>query len=200
MECNELCTAHGTGIGEMICCNDLGELWEARGEFDTARSFFDRALQVRQELGAVHMGSVHGSMASSLLAVATVAEKQGDTATASQLLHDAIPFAEASREADVARQIDDLLRRLSQAEATNRATLRPEGGTWHIQYNGTDVHIPDLKGLSHLRALLGRPPPTRDRALAHWSIERRAARHRRHRAGARSGGAPEVSATPRRAG
>ena len=103
------------------------------------------------------MGYVHGSMASSLLAVATVAEKQGDTATASQLLHDAIPFAEESREVEIARQIDELLRRLSQAEATNRAMLRPEGGTWHIQYNGTDVHMPDLKGLWHLRELLARP-------------------------------------------
>ena len=156
-ECNELATTLGTGIGEMICCNDLGELFDARGELDTARSFFDRALQVRQELGAVRMGYVHGSMASSLLAVATVAEKQGDTATASQLLHDAIPFAEESREVDIARQIDELLRKLSQTAATNRATLRPEGGTWHIQYNGTDVHVPDLKGLWHLRELLARP-------------------------------------------
>jgi predicted ATPase len=157
MECNELATALGTGIGEMICCNDLGEVWEARGELDTARSFFDRALQVRQELGAVRMGHVHGSMASSLLAVARVAEQQGDVAVASQLLHEAIPFAEESREVDVARQIDELLRRLSQAETTNRAMLRPEGGTWHIQYNGTDVHMPDLKGLWHLRELLARP-------------------------------------------
>jgi predicted ATPase len=156
-ECNELCTALGTGIGEMICCNDLGELFEARGELDTARSFFDRALRIRRELGAVRMGSVHGSMASSLLAVAAVAEKQGDTATATRLLHDAIPFAEQSREVDIARRIDELLRRLSHAEATNRATLRPEGGTWHIQYDGTDVHMPDLKGLWHLRELLARP-------------------------------------------
>lgn len=157
MECNELATALGTGIGEMICCNDLGELSEARGELDRARRFFDRSLQVRQELGAVRMGHVHGSMASSLLAVARVAEKQGDSTPASQLLHDAAPFAEESREVDIARQIDELLRRLSQAEATNRATLRPEGGTWHIQYNGTDVHMPDLKGFWHLRELLARP-------------------------------------------
>jgi predicted ATPase len=156
-KCNELAIAHGTGIGEMICCNDLGELWEARGALDTARSFFDRSLQVRGELGAVRMGSVHGSMASSLLAVARVAAKQGDTATASRLLHDAIPFAEESREVDVARRIDELLRKLSLAEATNRAMLRPEGGTWHIQYAGTDVHLPDLKGLWHLRELLARP-------------------------------------------
>lgn len=156
-ECNELATTLGTGIGEMICCNDLGELFEAQGELVTARRFLDRALQVRRELGAVRMGYVHGSMASSLLAVATVAEKQGDIATASQLLHEAISFAEASREVDVARLSDELLRRLSLAEAANRATLRPEGGTWHIQYNGSDVHMPDLKGLWHLRELLARP-------------------------------------------
>jgi hypothetical protein len=117
----------------------------------------DRALQVRKELGAVRMGYVHGSMASSLLAVARVAEKQGDVTTASQLLHDAIPFAEESREIDIARQVDELLRKLSQAEVTNRATLRPEGGTWHIQYNDTDVHMPDLKGFWHLRELVARP-------------------------------------------
>jgi predicted ATPase len=156
-ECNELATTIGTGIGEMICCNDLGELFEARGELDTARTFLDRALQVRQELGAVRMGHVHGSMGSSLLAVARVAEEQGDVAAASRLLHDAIPFAEESREADIARQIDELLRRLSPAEPINRATLRPEGGTWHVQYDGTDVHVPDLKGLWHLRELLARP-------------------------------------------
>ena len=157
MECNELGTALGTGIGEMICCQDLGALRETRGELETARKLFDRALQVRQELGAVRMGYVHGSMASSLLAVARVAEKQGDIATASPLLHDAILFAEESREVDIARQIDELLRRISQADATNRATLRPESGTWHIQYNGTEVHLPDLKGLWHLRELLTRP-------------------------------------------
>jgi tetratricopeptide (TPR) repeat protein len=156
-ECNQLATTLGTGIGEMICCNDLGELSEARGELDQARAFFDRALQVRQELGAVRMGHVHGSMASSLLAVARVAEKQGDAATASRLLQDAVRFAEESREVDVARQIDELLRKLSHADATNHATLRPEGGTWHIQYDGADIHMPDLKGLWHLRELLARP-------------------------------------------
>jgi tetratricopeptide (TPR) repeat protein len=156
-ECYELATALGTGIGEMICCNDLGELSEGRGELDKARRYFDRALQVRQELGAVRMGYVHGSMASSLLAVARVAEKQGDVAMASHHLHDAIPFAEESREADIAREIGDLLRKISQTEATNRATLRPEGGTWHVQYDGTDIHVPDLKGLWHLRELLARP-------------------------------------------
>jgi hypothetical protein len=35
--------------------------------------------------------------------------------------------------------------------------LRPEGGTWHIDFNGTNVHVPDLKGLWHLRELVARP-------------------------------------------
>jgi hypothetical protein len=96
-------------------------------------------------------------MASSLLAVSRVAEKQGDVATASRLLHDAAKFAEESREGDIARQIDELRRKLSPAEGPSRAMLRPEGGTWHIQYGGTDVHVPDLKGLWHLRELLARP-------------------------------------------
>jgi predicted ATPase len=156
-DCNELCTQLGTRIGEMICCNDLGGLFEAHGELDTARSFFDRALQVRQELGAIRMGYVHGSMASSLLSVARVAQKQGDISAASQLLHDAIPFADESREAGIAGEIDELLQRISQVQPINRAMLRPEGGTWHIHYNGTDVHMPDLKGLWHLRELLARP-------------------------------------------
>lgn len=144
-ECNELATRLGTGIGEMICCNDLGELFEARGELDTARSFFDRALQVRQELGAVRMGYVHGSMASSLLAVARVAEKQGDIATASHLVHGAMRFAEESREAGIAREIEELRQRTSQVQSVNRATIRPDGGTWHIQYDGKDVHLSTLR-------------------------------------------------------
>jgi predicted ATPase len=156
-ECNELATTLGTGLGEMICCNDLGEVFEARGDLETARTFFDRALQVRQELGAVRMGSVHGSMPSSLLAVARVAEQQGDIATASQLLHDGLPLAEEMREVDTAREMADLLRKISLAQSTNRAMLRPEEGTWHVQFNDTDVHMPDLKGFWHLRELLARP-------------------------------------------
>ena len=156
-ECNELAITLGTGIGEMICCNDLGELFEARGELDTARWFLDRALQVRRELGAVRMGYVHGSMASSLLAVARVAGKQGDLATTSKLLREGIPLAEEMHEADTEREMAELLRTAAQTVSTPGAMLRPEGGTWHIQYDGTDVHVPDLKGLWHLRELLARP-------------------------------------------
>jgi predicted ATPase len=156
-ECNKLATALGTGIGEMICCNDLGEVFEARGELVTARRFFDRALQVRKELGAIRMGSVHGSMPSSLLAVARVAQMQGDIATASQLLHDGLPLAEELREVDIAREIADLLRTISQSESTKRGVFRPEGGTWHIEFNETNIHAPDLKGFWHLRELVARP-------------------------------------------
>ena len=152
MECNEL-VPHGTGIGEMICCNDLcvsaaSSTWPIVLRSGTAgppgAGRGPHGLRARID-GLVAPRGGQGR------------EKQGHTATASQLLHEAIPFAEESREVDIARQIDELLRRLSQAEATNRATLRPEGGTWHIQYNGTDVHLPDLKGLWHLRELLARP-------------------------------------------
>jgi hypothetical protein len=141
----------------MICCNDLGEVFEARGELDTARQFFDRALQVRHELGAVRMGSVHGSMPSSLLAVARVAQKQGDITTASQLLHTGLPLAREMREVETAREIADLVDKISQAESAKRAVFRPEDGTWHIEFNGTIVHAPDLKGFWHLRELVARP-------------------------------------------
>ena len=127
-ECNELCTAHGTGIGEMICCNDLGELFEARGELDTARRFLDRALQVRQELGAVRMGYVHGSMPSSLLAVAAGRGEAGRH-------HDGIAAPPRRsparrrrlREVDTARQIDELLRKMSQAEVAEPSDASARG-------------------------------------------------------------------------
>jgi hypothetical protein len=66
-------------------------------------------------------------------------------------------FAEESREVGIAREIDELLQRASPVPSINRATIRPDGGTWHIQYEGKDVHMPDLKGLWHLRELLARP-------------------------------------------
>ena len=51
----------------------------------------------------------------------------------------------------------ELLQKTSQVEPTQRATLRPEGGVWHIEWGGTNVHVPDLKGLWHLRELVARP-------------------------------------------
>jgi hypothetical protein len=35
--------------------------------------------------------------------------------------------------------------------------FRPEDGTWHIEFNDTFVHAPDLKGFWHLRELVARP-------------------------------------------
>lgn len=61
VECHEIGSSHGYGIAEMVACNDLGAIWEARGELDTSRAFWERALQVRRELGAVRIGYVHGT-------------------------------------------------------------------------------------------------------------------------------------------
>src|SRR6185295_14543264 len=36
-------------------------------------------------------------------------------------------------------------------------TLRPEGDVWRVEFEGTSVHVPDLKGLWHLRELVARP-------------------------------------------
>ena len=71
-------SAAGYGIGEMAGCNLMGEIWEARGVLDTARRFWERALQLRREVGVVaaptlmasmHDRHVHGTMPTALLAV-----------------------------------------------------------------------------------------------------------------------------------
>jgi hypothetical protein len=103
------------------------------------------------------VGQVHGSMPTALLAVARIAEKQGDLATASELLREGVPLAEEMRDVETAAQMVELLRISSQVEPTQRATLRPEGGVWHIEWGATTVHVPDLKGLWHLRELIARP-------------------------------------------
>jgi hypothetical protein len=61
------------------------------------------------------------------------------------------------READTAQLMTELLQKTSRVEPTRRAVLRPEGGTWHIEFNGTTIHAPDLKGFWHLRELVARP-------------------------------------------
>jgi predicted ATPase len=157
MEMHELASAGGYGIADMCGCQLLGEIWESRGDLETARAFWELALDCRRELGALRIGHVHGSMPTGLLAVARVAEKQGDLATASKLLREGIPLAEEMREVETATKMVELLRKTSQPEPTQRATLRPEGGVWHIEFNGTNVHVPDLKGLWHLRELVARP-------------------------------------------
>ena len=162
----DLARSRGYGIGEMVGCNVMGEIWEARGELDTARAFWERALHLRREVGAVAaptlmmappIGRVHGTMPTALLAVARVAEKQGDLATASKLLREGLPIAEEMREVATAEQMVELLKKTSQVEPTQCATLRPEGGVWHIEFNGESVHVPDLKGLWHIRELVSRP-------------------------------------------
>lgn len=157
MEMIDLTSAGGYAIGEMTASNSMGEIWEARGVLDTSRAFWERALYCRREVGALRIGHVHGTMPTALLAVARVADKQGDLATASKLLREGLPIAEETREVATAQQMAELLRKTSQVEPTQRATLRPEGGVWRIDFNGTNVHVPDLKGLWHLRELVSRP-------------------------------------------
>ena len=120
-----LTEANGFGIADMVDSNSLGEIWEARGDLDRSRTFWERALQVRRDLGALRIGHVHGSMPTALLAVARVAAKQGDPATASRLIREGLPIAEEMREVDTAAQMVELLRETSQVEPTQRATLRP---------------------------------------------------------------------------
>jgi len=148
---------HGYGIAEMCACNVMGEIWEARSDLEKSRRFWEQALRLRQDLGAHRMGYVHGSMAMSLLAIARVANKQGDLTTASKLLREALPIAEEMRDVATVQQIAELLVRTSRVEPTQRAMLRPEEGVWHIAFNDKSVHVPDLKGLWHLRELVSRP-------------------------------------------
>jgi predicted ATPase len=162
----EMARAGGWGIAEMVGCNIMGEIWEARGVLDTARSYWERALHLRREVGAMaaptlmaslHDSHVHGTMPTALLAVARVADKQGDPITASELLREGLPLAEEMRELETAQQMAELLRKTSRVEPQQRATLRPEGGVWRIDFNGTSVHAPGLKGFWHLRELVSRP-------------------------------------------
>ena len=157
MTCHEVGKEHGYGIADMVACNDVGRTWEERGELDTAREFWERALQLRRDLGALRIGYVHGTMSTALLAVARVAEQQGDLETTVKLLREGLPLAEEMREVDTARLMAELLRRTTQAESTQRAILCPQDGIWLVEFNGTSLHVPDLKGLWHLRELVARP-------------------------------------------
>lgn len=60
-------------------------------------------------------------------------------------------------EVDTARLMAELLQKTSQAESTQRAMFRPVDGIWHIAFNDTNVHVPDLKGFWHLRQLMAWP-------------------------------------------
>ena len=158
MELHELSSSGGYGGAmNMVCTQSLGEIWESRGDLDKARAFWEEALRHRRELGALRNVHVHGSMPTGLLAVARVAAKQGDRDTAVSLLREGLPLAEEHREIETAEAIAELLTTISQSEPVQRATLRPEGGVWRVEYNGAEVHVPDLKGFWHLRELVSRP-------------------------------------------
>ncbi len=157
MKCHDVGKEHGYGIADMVACNDVAKTWEERGVLDAARDFWERALQLRRDLGALRIGYVHGTMSTALLAVARVAEQQGDLATTSTLLREGLPLAEEMREVETARLMAELLSRTTQVESMQRATLRPEDGLWRVEFNGTNLHVPDLKGLWHLRELVARP-------------------------------------------
>jgi predicted ATPase len=156
MEEHALASAGNFGIADMCGCQLLGEIWESRGDLDTARTFWERALELRRELGAIRIGHVHGSMPTGLLAVARLAAKQGDRDAAATLLREGLPLAEELREVETAAAMDELLRTTSVGPA-QRAALRPKAGVWRIEFDGIDVHVPDLKGLWHIRELVSRP-------------------------------------------
>lgn len=156
-ECAELARRRGLRVGEMVACNAVGEIWDERGVLDEARRFWERTLRCRREIDAVDVGHLHGSMPRNLLAIARVAAKQGELATASKLLREALPIAQEIRDEATARQIAELLAQTSRVEPTQSATLRPEGGVWHVTFNGKSAHVPDMKGLWHLRELVSRP-------------------------------------------
>ena len=157
MKCHEVGRTDGHGILDMVACNDVARTWEERGALDVARKFWEHALQLRRDLGAVRIGAVHGTMSTALLAVARVAEQQGDLATTSKLLREGLPLAEEMREVETARLMTELLLKTTQATSAQRAILQPHDGVWRIEFNGTNVHVPDLKGLWHLRELVARP-------------------------------------------
>ena len=156
-ECAEMARRCGLRVGEMVACNTLGEIWDERGVLDQSRQFWERTLRCRREIEAVDVGHLHGSMPLNLFAIARVAAKQGDLATASKLLREALPMAHELRDEVTAGQIAELLAHTSRVEPTQSATLRPEAGVWHVAFNGTSVHVPDMKGLWHIRELVARP-------------------------------------------
>jgi predicted ATPase len=147
----------GLRVCEMVACNAVGEIWDERGVLDEARRFWERTLGCRREIDAVDVGHLHGSMSLNLLAVARVAAKQGELETASKFLREALPIAHEIRDEATARQIAELLAQTSKVEPAESATLRPEGGVWHVTFYGKSIHVPDMKGLWHLRELVARP-------------------------------------------
>lgn len=156
-ECIELCVKNRYGVAEMCACNVVAEIWEARGALEQSRAFWERALRLRLAIGASKMGHVHGTLPLTLLAIARVAAKQGELATTSKLLREALPLAEEMRDDATVQRIVELMKKTSQAKPAQSATLRHEAGVWQIVFNGKSVHVPDMKGFWHLRELVSRP-------------------------------------------
>ena len=115
-----ICVKGGYGIAEVVGSNSLGEIFEERQDLEQARALFERVYQLRQDLGGLRTGYVHGSLSSSMLALGRVAAKQGDFATASPLLADALPLAQAMRDSALTSQIEALICSLAEASAPAR--------------------------------------------------------------------------------
>ena len=115
-----LCVKGRYSLPEMVGSNTMAEIPEACGELEASRALLARAYQLRCDLGTSRMGYVHGSMAASMLAVARVVAKQGEFATASPLLTEALPLAQAMRDSDLTRQIEEFMRSQAEPEATAR--------------------------------------------------------------------------------
>ncbi len=115
-----LCAQGRYGVAEMIGCNSMAEILEARGELEKSRALWERAYQLRQDVGASRMGHVHGSLPASMLSVARVAAKQGDFATAAPLLTEALPLAQAMRDTTITSQIVALQQQLATAKSASR--------------------------------------------------------------------------------
>jgi predicted ATPase len=156
-ECAEVSRRRGLFVGQIVAYNAVGELWEERGDLEKSRQAWEHSLRCRQEIGAVDVGTIHGSMPRNLLGLARVAAKQGEVATASKLLREALPIAQEIRDEETVRQIGELLAQTSKVEPTESAMLRPEGGVWHVTFGGKSIHVPEMKGLWHLRELVSRP-------------------------------------------
>ena len=141
----------------LIAYQSLGEIWEKRGVPDRARSLYEAALRLRREIGAVRLGSVHGSLPQGLLAVARNTARLGQREAAATLLREALPLAEQMREETTAALIRTLLGQTTGTRPAHAGTLRPEGGVWRVELDGESAHVADAKGLWHLRELLARP-------------------------------------------
>ena len=110
----------------MVGCNSLAEILEAREVLEESRALLEHAYQLRQNLGASRMGYVHGSLPGSMLALARVAAKQGDIATATPLLAEALPMALAMRDSNLKNQIKELTCHLEAIKYTCRNSHRSE--------------------------------------------------------------------------